>query len=312
MNRDKLKQHVNTWITRLGSQSKTASRIGISDAALSLWLKDKYEADTDKLDKTIAVALDYRESSWVVVPSIRNYMVVKAVFESCKTESLWMAISNKAGSGKTQTLKDLFDNDTTGTVIYIQAEEWTSRQFLTMVMKATCGAPKGYMNVSRMLDEISDYFKRLSTHAPILIIDEADKLKPAALRTLIPLYNRTEHQLGCILSGTENLEKEIKRGVRNAMKGYDEIDSRLGRTYIKLNGVTKPEAISICKANGIETEEACESIWNECEKENKLIRLKNNKGETTEKPVMHCEDLRRLMRLIKRELLTQRLTSYGK
>ncbi|WP_278932680.1 AAA family ATPase [Parabacteroides johnsonii] len=303
MNRNGLIKHVGDWITRLGSQAKVAERCGISDTALSQWMNGKYGANTDSLDKKIAALLGYQEDGWKVVTSINNYKKIEFVFRSCKQQSMWMGISNKAGSGKTQTLEHLFNSDLTGSVIFIQAEEWNSRQFLLELADRTCGVPKrGYANIPSLLKMISEYLNGMAAEKPILIIDEADKLKPAAFRTLIPLYNRTEHRLGCVLAGTENLKKEIARGVRNNQKGYDEMDSRLGRTYIELPGASQADVIDICLENGL-TQAASERIWSEVEKVKRLVRVHNKKGETKEEGRFFCEDLRRLMRLIKREHL---------
>ena len=211
------------------------------------------------------------------------------------------AISNKAGSGKTQTLEHLFNQDLTGSVVFIQAEEWNSRQFLVELAERTCGVPKrGYTDIPTLLKMIAEYFNGMAGDHPVLIIDEADKLKPAAFRKLIPLYNRTEHRLGCVLAGTENLHKEIARGVRNNTKGYDEIDSRLGRSYIELPGATEQDVKEICTANGLDDATA-DRIWNEVDKIKRYVKVTNKRGETKEKNLFFCEDLRRLMRLVKRE-----------
>lgn len=303
MNRNGLMKHVGDWITRLGSQNKVAEKCSISSTSLSQWMNGKYGADTSELDKKIASALSYQEDGWQVVTSINNYRKIEFVFSSCKKQSIWMAISNKAGSGKTQTLEHLFNSDLSGSVIFIQAEEWNSRQFLLELAERTCGIPKkGYTDIPALLKKITEYFNAMATDKPLLIIDEADKLKPAAFRKLIPLYNRTEHKLGCLLAGTESLRKEIDRGVRNNTKGYDEIDSRLGRSYIELPGASEEDVKAICIANGL-SEDSAVNIWNELDKVKKQIRVRNKKGETKEKNVFFCEDLRRLMRLVKREQL---------
>ena len=303
-------QHVQDWITRLGSQSKVAEKIGVSVTSLSLWLNGKYGADTAKMDAKIAAALGYQEDGWQVVTSIANYRKIEFVVKSCKQESMWMAISNKAGSGKTQTLEHLFNRDLSGSVIFIQAEEWNARQFLLELAERTCGVPKrAYTDIPTLLKLITEYLNRLAADKPLLIIDEADKLRPAALRKLIPIYNRTEHRLGCVLAGTENLHKEIARGVRNNLKGYDEIDSRLGRTFIDLPGATEQEVRDICLANRLD-DDAASRVWNEVEKVKKISRVKSKKdGTVREKSLFLCEDLRRLMRLIKKEQLANRLNA---
>ena len=197
MNRNGLMRHVGDWITRLGSQNRVAEKCGISGTAMSQWMNGKYGADTTELDKKIASALGYQEDGWQVVTTIKNYQKIEFVFRSCKQQAMWMAISNKAGSGKTQTLEHLFNSDLTGSVIFIQAEEWNSRQFLLELAERTCGVPKrGYTDIPTLLRMIAEYLNGMAASKPILIVDEADKLKPAAFRKLIPLYNRTEHRLG--------------------------------------------------------------------------------------------------------------------
>ncbi|OAV70488.1 hypothetical protein Barb6_01729 [Bacteroidales bacterium Barb6] len=64
----------------------------------------------------------------------------------------------------------------------------------------------------------------------------------------------------CILSRTENLKKEILAGMHNNAKGYDEIDSRLGCSYIDLPGATEEDVTAICVANGVDAGRAGR-IW---------------------------------------------------
>ena len=224
---------------------------------------------------------------------------------------MWFAISNKAGSGKTGTLEDLYNKDTSGSVFFIQAEEWSGRQFLMQIVRKTLGeaATKGkYRTNSEIIQMIADYFNEMQFDNPVLIIDEADKLRPAALRMLIPLYNKTEERLGLIASGTENLEKEIKTGVRLAKKGYDELDSRFGRNFIYLNGITEDECSRICEANGITDPFAQSQIWTQLDKVEKKTKIRKRTGEK-EEIITYAEDLRRLKRIIKRELLKNKNTA---
>ena len=308
MNRNGILKHIDLWAKRLVSDSEVAKKAGISDTAMSQIKSGKYGADEGQMLKKIAVALDYKESDWVVVPSISNYSRIANIFDDAKAESMWFAISNKAGSGKTGTLEDLYNKDTSGSVFFIQAEEWSGRQFLIQIVRKTLGeaATKGkYKTNSEIIQMIADYFNEMQFDNPVLIIDEADKLRPAALRMLIPLYNKTEERLGLIASGTENLEKEIKAGVRLAKKGYDELDSRFGRNFIYLNGITEKECNSICEANGVTDPFIQSEIWTQLDKVEKKTKIRTKTGEK-EKTITYAEDLRRLKRIIKRELLKNR------
>lgn len=306
MNRNGLMKHVGDWVTRLGSQEKVAQKCGISKASLSLWMSGKYGADTGKLENKIAQALGYRESNWHVVETVKNYRTIRFVFDQCREMHLWMAISSNAGSGKTQCLEHIYNKDLSGSVIFLQAEEWAAHQFLEKLYGKLSTEPlrNGYTPNSELQDKVISLLNQLEN--PVLVIDEADKLKPSALRRLIPVYNRTEERLGCILSGTENLEKEIRLGVRKHVKGYDELESRLGRCYMKLEGLTEKDVYAICEANGIHDGETLLAIWSEVDKREKPTKVRTARG-ITEKNVLHCEDLRRLKRIIIRERLKHQM-----
>jgi len=307
MNRNAIIKHIELYKTKLGSYAAVARKCNITGGALSTILAGKYGADEAKMLNKIASSLSYRESEWVIVRSISNYRKVETVFKDAKNESMWFPISNKAGSGKSRTMEDIYNRDVTGTVVFIQAEEWSGRQFLIKLIEKTAGEAAlkggGYKSIAQLTDIVVAYFDEMSLERPVLLIDEADKLRPAAMRTLIPLYNRTEDRLGVIMSGTENLEKEIKAGVRLNKKGFDELDSRFGRTYINLKGATEKEIYEICKANGLDDSEGIGRVWGELEKVNKPTTVRTTHG-TKEVMIPYVEDLRRLKRLVKRELLT--------
>ncbi|OWP83224.1 hypothetical protein BWK59_11650 [Flavobacterium davisii] len=301
MNRNAIIQLVELWEKKLGSQKKVAEKCGINHGALSTILAGKYGADESKMLTKIAVALGYKESNWQIVPTINNYRTIAKVVNDAKNESMWFAISNPAGSGKTKTLEHLFNQDETGSVILIQCEEWSGRQFLMQLIKKTVGEEiKGkYKTNMELIQLLSDFFNEKQFDKPVLLIDEADKLRPAAFRALIPLYNKTEDRLGVVLSGTENLEKEIKAGVRLNKKGFDEVHSRIGRNFITLKGANENDVNAICLANGI-TPEKYQAIWFELEKVNKMVRVRTEQGEK-DAIVEFATDLRRLYRIIKRE-----------
>jgi DNA-binding Xre family transcriptional regulator len=305
MNRNAILQHIDFWAKKLGSYSKVAEKAGISDTALSQLKSGKYGANEDQLLQKLASALDFKHSSWVIVPEISNYIKIKNAYSNAKNESMWIMISNKAGSGKTGTMQDIYNNDTSGSVFYVPAEEWSGRQFLLKIVKITAGESvlKGtYKTNTELIQIIADFFNEKQFLNPVLMIDETDKLKPNALGVLVPLFNKTEDRLGLLACGTENLEKEIKAGVRLAKKRYDEIDSRFGRNFLTLNGITEEECSMICTANGVDDPFTQSQIWLELEPVKKVVKVKTPKGEK-EKQVYFAEDLRRLKRIVKRELI---------
>ncbi len=305
MNRNGIIKHIENYKTKLGSYAAVARKCGINVGALSTILSGKYGANEDKMLQKIATELNYKETTWKLAQGIMNYRIIETVYEDAKEESMWFAISEKAGSCKSATLEDIYNNDKTGTVVFIQAEEWSGRQFLTKLIEKTQGelpTKGGYRTLANLMDIAAGFFNDMSLDKPVLLIDEVDKLKPSALRTLIPLFNRTEDRLGVIVSGTENFEKEMKQGVRLHKKGFDELESRFGRSYIHLKGATEKEVYAICQINGLTEAEQQANVWHEAEKVQKLTSVKTPTG-TKDIMVSYVEDFRRLKRLIKRELL---------
>jgi len=102
MNRNNLIKHVELWKTKLGSYNKVADKCGINVGALSTILAGKYGADETKMLQKIATALNYKETDWQLVKTIGNYSRIAQAFQDAKQESMWFAVANKAGSGKTQ------------------------------------------------------------------------------------------------------------------------------------------------------------------------------------------------------------------
>lgn len=77
--------------------------------------------------------------------------------------------------------------------------------------------------------------------------------------------------------------------------GFDELDSRFGRKFINnLIGARLQDVEAICTANGISDKSGIKKIFDECEPANIIVQGQSIKV---------VEDLRRLKRVIKRELI---------
>jgi len=283
-------------VEHLGGQRATATKAGVSAATISQVINRNWDLIADNMWRRIAAALGYQEEGWQIVDNIFNTRVLAATFDDAKRNSMFIAVSHKAGSGKTAGARLFFERRKREQVYYIHCREWTVKQFLSELAR-TLGLerPRGYVSADGLLALIVDFFLVRAEFKPLLIIDEADKLKGSALRQLIPLYNATEDRLGVVILGTENLSEEINRGVRYNKKGYDEIASRLGRQFVRLYGANKEDVRRICAANGITSKRQQQSIWDECGP--KEVQISGNF-------LPMVDDLRRLKRVIMRELIT--------
>ena len=108
--------------------------------------------------------------------------------------------------------------------------------------------------------------------------------------------------MGCLLAGTENLEKRIKDGVRLKRQGYDEIESRFRRTYVKLNGSREVDIKLICELNGITDRETQKKIFETCSPVSTLI---------SNQTIRVITDLRNVQGRIASELRTKQNLQYA-
>ncbi|MCK0199202.1 AAA family ATPase [Ornithobacterium rhinotracheale] len=295
--KNELLQAIKQEIDLLGSAAKVAKKAKVSDATISQMRNGNWELIKEEMWLKVAQNLGYSFSGWALVETL-NYKTIANVLSDAKEASLFMGISHRAGSGKTATLKLFSEQNKSNNVFYIQAREWSRREFLTelcRILGKKLG--KGYQSVDKLSALVVNFFKNRIGKKPLLIVDEADKLKPNALRFFIFLFNELEDEMGVVISGTENLQQSFERGVKFNKLGFDELSSRFGRKFIKLIGATYKDVKMICEANGLSDEAKIKEVFAECEPT--LI----NRGGQDFKVV---EDLRRLKRVVKRELIIQK------
>ena len=290
---------INAEAQKLGSMNKVATKLGVSGATLSANIlnPDNWLKVSDNMWAQLAAGLGISlvSKSWNLVAT-RNLDTMQKVLRDAQAEAMFMAVSAVAGSGKTAAIA-AYKETTPGHAVYsLQCEGWGLKTFLHRLCREL-GVNAGRYDTSELLTEhVVRFFKQRSKEArTLLVLDEADKLRPAALLFLITLYNRLEDEIGLVVCGTDFLEKDIKTGVQKAKKGYDEIDSRLGRNFIPLGGATRAEVGRICAANGIGDAVAQERIWADA---NPVQRVQGRGY------VSVVEDLRRVKRGVKRESLS--------
>ena len=253
----------------VGSYNRVATKLGVSSATISNNVRksENWASVSDGLWVQIGRTLGYKFNNlaWQTAET-ENLRIMRNVLQVAQTDALFVAISEKAGSGKTASIRQYKAQDNSDAVYVLQCEEWGRRAFL-LALAQCCGVDlKGaYLNVEAIGERVVSVLKQKSANArPLLVLDEADKLRPSALRWLIHLYNKLEDEIGVVIVGTENLRVDIRRGVARSLKGYDEIDSRFGRSFVRLMGCTRADAQAVAVANGLSDEAQIEAIWQRC------------------------------------------------
>ncbi len=283
---------------RFGSANKLAQHCKVSPGVISFCKNGIWQNVSEEMWLLIGNKLRYPFDDWNFAETTTSAMM-KQVLKDAKDRLLFMAVSYRAGVGKSAACKQSTSENTEGNQFYIQCREWSKREFLEQLCTAlgVKAERKGYVSTDNLLMLVAEFFQQRIGKKPLLIIDEADKLKHSALRTLITLYNECQDKMGCVMVGTDNLEVEVKRGVRYNRKGFDEIDSRFGRRFIHLHGSTYEDVKKICVLNGVSVEADIKRIFESAEPVLKPLADGNF--------VKFVNDLRRVRRAVVAQLLKQ-------
>lgn len=286
---------VRRELARLGTQQKVSVRCNVSAATINLILNNNWEGVRENMWRTVAAALDWRPKGWQVVETA-NTRLLHQVFSDAKEKSLWIAVSAPAGSSKTCSAKT-FAALNRENVFYVECDEWSKGFFLKKFAQTLGISHMGCGTYYYLLEEIIAFFQKKTNERPLIILDQIDKLSDQAMRTLIPLFNGLEDKVGCVIMGVGHIKKRIRRNVENQNCGWDEIESRFGRTYLATPGATLTDVKSICAGNGLEDPATIKLIWEEIWAEEKA------KNTIAGRDVKVIKDMRRLKRCIQRELL---------
>lgn len=266
--KEQIRTALQAFCERKGSQNKAATALkGVSSATVSQVLNGNWDLITDEMWRNIASQIGYDRQTWNIVET-RGYKRMTDLLGDAQANSLVLAVTGDAGSGKSEAVKRYEANHKN--VYHLCCSEfWNRKHFMTELLRKMSVEHSGY-TVAEMMEEIVSVLKKQDT--PLIVLDEADKLSDQVLYFFISLYNALEDHCGIILCATQYLEKRIKRGIRQERKGYREIYSRYGKRFIPLQVVNADDIRMVCLANGIEDESDIESVINDSD--NDLRRVK--------------------------------------
>lgn len=243
------------YCDKMGSQNKAARSLnGTSTATVSKMLSGQWDTISDELWRAVAAQIGHDPSAWQIVKT-GAYKRMAFLMEQAKEESLVIAITGFAGCGKTEAIKS-YTKGRQNVYHLMCSEYWNRPTFINKLLRALGKDVGG--SVSDQMDAIVETLN--SADAPLIILDEADKLRDQVLYFFISLYNQLEGHCGIIMVATEYLKNRIERGVRLKKKGYEEIYSRIGRKFVQLQVINGEDIAAVCKANGVNDPKTIQDI----------------------------------------------------
>lgn len=263
-----ISNRLSEFVQRKGSQKKAAVALDISNATISQILASNWESISDEMWRKISNTVGGGSNAWILVPDVSVTDRLLRFLDESQQLSLVFGITANAGSGKSATIAHF--TATHENAFAISCNEYMEEKDFVLEIFKSMGREPNSSRVYPMTVELLDLLKR--TPYPVLILDEADKLKNKVLNFFITFYNQLEGICGINLIATSYLEKRVKTGAQSNVKGFREIYSRLGRKFIVLNEINYTDVYKICRANGVNDDKTIQSIFNESD--NDLRRVK--------------------------------------
>jgi len=265
-----IKKALKTYVERYESQNKAANSLkGVSAGTVSQVLNNNWELIKAEMWRNIASQIDWAKEEWKVVETT-DFKIFNHLLSDAQENSNVFAVTGEAGTGKSCITKLYVKNNKNAYLI--QCNEFWNRKYFLAELLTAMGRDYSGLTVAEMMMEAISVLKKKD--APLIILDEADKLSDQVLYFFITLYNQLEDHCGIVLCATDHLSKRIRKGLKLNKKGYKEIYSRIGRKFIELRGVDYSDVVQICVSNGVEDKKAIREIFNDCDGDLRRVKRK--------------------------------------
>lgn len=252
MNDGSMIERVRAEIAREGlSQAAAAAGIGISDAALSQWLRGKYEGDSaavaEKAGRWLATQSERRDllakspapPEWADTPLARRAM---AALAHAHLAADMCAVYGAPGLGKTLAARryaGLRPN------VWIATATRATRS-VTGTLRQVADAMQLRSVPRRAADLEAAAVERLRGSGGLLIVDEAQHLPTASLEELRSLHDASA--CGLALVGSDPLWLRLSAGRHPELA---QLYSRVGKR-VRLGGVTAADVAALLSAWGLQ------------------------------------------------------------
>lgn len=243
-----IKTKLDAYVKRYGSQSKAANSLkGVSLGTINAILNGNFENISDQMFRKIQAQIESQKMDGWQFCSTAAYQDICTFLEDAQRYQNVSWIVGSAGIGKT-TAANLYSESHRNVFVLPCSEDMHKYDFISeLAMKI--GIRTDGMTRRQKLNAITTELVKIER--PLLIFDEADKLRDTVMYYYINLYNALEDKCGMVFLSTPHIKRRMERGLRLDKKGYDELHSRICRKFIDISPVTDYEVVALCRHNGL-------------------------------------------------------------
>ncbi len=254
--RDALMRYVNNFDTQ-GMAAESLE--GISSSTISQVKNHNWELLSDRLWHHIARQVGFYCGEWQPADT-SAYMLLRILMSDAQHYCMTYGIAVDTGLGKTFTAGHYTRENSN--VYYMSCnEQYNRRSFITTLLNNAGLEAKG--TVPQMMEQYAAHL--CEQNEPMLILDDAHKLKDRVLHLVVLLANTVAGKAGMVIMGNGMLRMRIIEGVRLKKIGFDEIYKSIGRRFITLGTLGPKDVELVCRANGLYDDAVIEHIAEQCD-----------------------------------------------
>ena len=257
-----IQEALAAYMAKYPSRNKAAQSLkGVSAPTISALMNGNWANISDDMWRNIAAQVcTATTDEWQIVGTTAHQEMNYVLDDAQRWRSVTWVVGD-AGCGKTTAARQY--ETTHGEAFYILCSEDMRRGDFIRDIARRIGLRTDGSTLRDALDAISAALVQMQH--PLLIFDEADKLSERVFHYFIDLYNRLEERCGIVFFSTAYIKRRIKIGLRYDKKGYNEIDSRIGRKFFELEPTSPSDVYAVCAANGLNDKAVISGIIREVE-----------------------------------------------
>lgn len=258
-----IKEALAAYMAKYPSRNKAAQSLkGVSAPTISALMNGNWANISDDMWRNIAaqVCTGTGSTEWQIVATAANQEMNYVLDDAQRWRNVTWVVGD-AGCGKTTTARQ-YEAEHAEAFYILCSEDMRRGDFIRDIARRI-GLRTDGSTLRDALDAISAALVQMQH--PLLIFDEADKLSERVFHYFIDLYNRLEERCGIVFFSTAYIKRRIKIGLRYDKKGYNEIDSRIGRKFFELEPTSPSDVYAVCAANGLSDKAIISGIIREVE-----------------------------------------------
>lgn len=249
--REALIRYVGTY----QSQAEAAATLdAVSPSTISQITDHNWEMLSDGIWYNVARQVGFYCGTWQAADT-SAHLLLRILFNDAQHYGMAYGIAIGHGMGKTFTAAKYAREN--ANVVYVTGSDTYNRKTFLKAMLSAAGHEADGTAPAMLRQLVSVIMEK---EQPLLVIDDAHKLKDRVLLLLVLLANSVAGAAGIIMMGDATMRMRIIEGMRLQRPGFDEIYKTIGRRFITLNYLSTGDVPAVCRANGIHDEDTIDYI----------------------------------------------------